>query len=114
MHVTPIARTSGGGDIDLVYGENSLLRHAKNKKTLFEPKPISKTCQCRKFEVLALIILSATYHDYNSRRHQHFARFLGSIPMNKLVRNIPAMHPSTCTVKSIGIAAIEPKSANTI
>jgi hypothetical protein len=32
MHVTPIARTSGGGDIDLVYGENSL-RHAKNKNT---------------------------------------------------------------------------------
>ena len=72
---TPIARTSGGGDIDLVYGENSLLRHAKNKKTLFEPKPISKTCQCRKFEVFALIILSATYHDYNSRRHQVFCSF---------------------------------------
>jgi len=34
MHVTPIARTtSGGGDIDLVYGENSLLRHAMNKNT---------------------------------------------------------------------------------
>ena len=31
MHVTPIARTSGG-EIDLVYGENSL-RHAKNKNT---------------------------------------------------------------------------------
>ena len=45
---------------------------------------------------------------------KYFARFLGSIPMNKLVRNIPAMQPSTCTVKSIGIAAIEPKSANTI
>lgn len=45
---------------------------------------------------------------------KYFARFLGSIPMNNLVRNIPAMHPSTCTVKSIGVAAIEPKSANTI
>jgi hypothetical protein len=29
----PIARTSGGGDTDLVYGENSLLRHVKNKNT---------------------------------------------------------------------------------
>jgi hypothetical protein len=45
---------------------------------------------------------------------KYFARFLGSIHVNNLVRNIPAMRPSTCAVKSIGIAAIEPKSANTI
>ncbi len=45
---------------------------------------------------------------------KYFARFLGSIPMNNLVQNIPATHPSTCTVKSIGIVAIEPKSANTV
>ncbi len=45
---------------------------------------------------------------------KYFARFLGSIPMNNLVRNIPAIDPSTCTVKSFGIEAIEPKSANTI
>ena len=45
---------------------------------------------------------------------KYYARFLGSIPVNNLLQNIPAMHPSTCTVKSIGIAAIEPKSANTI
>ena len=45
-------------------------------KTLVEPMPISKTCQCRKFEILALINLSATYHDYNSRRRQVFCSFL--------------------------------------
>jgi hypothetical protein len=45
---------------------------------------------------------------------EYFARFLGSIPIPNLVRNIRAMHPTTCAVKSNGIAAIEPKSANTI
>jgi hypothetical protein len=45
---------------------------------------------------------------------EYFARFLGSIPMNNLVGNIRAIHPTTCAVKSIGIVAIEPKSANTI
>lgn len=45
---------------------------------------------------------------------EYFARFLSSNPMNNLVRNIQAMHPTACAVKSIGIVAIEPKSANTI